>query len=74
MSNPLFNGEKSAQQQNQMNPQQAISQIKSDPVGFLKQSGYNIPAEIAGNPAAIIQHLVNSGQIPKSRLQMFARR
>jgi hypothetical protein len=73
MSNPLFNGEKSAQQ-SQMNPQQAISQIKSDPVGFLKQSGYNIPAEIAKNPAAIIQHLVNSGQIPKSRLQMYARR
>lgn len=62
------------QQVQQMNPAQAISQLKQNPASFLKQAGYNIPAEIAGNPAAIIQHLVNSGQIPKSRLQMFARR
>lgn len=62
------------QPKQQMNPMQAVNQLKSNPVYFLKQAGYNIPAEIAGNPAAIIQHLVNSGQIPKSRLQMFARR
>lgn len=77
MSNPLFNGEKSAQQ-SQMNPQQAISQIKSDSVGYLKQAGYNVPEELASNPMAIAQHLIQSGQIPRTRLtnlmQMLGRR
>lgn len=77
MSNPLFNVEKSAQQ-NQMNPQQAISQIKSDSVGYLKKAGYNVPEELASNPMAIAQHLIQSGQIPRTRLtnlmQMLGRR
>lgn len=71
MSNPLVNGQTTQQQ---MNPQEAIARLRNDPVGVLKQAGYSVPAEIANNPAAMIQHLINSGQIPKSRLQMFARR
>lgn len=62
------------QNQPQMNPQQMISELKSDPVGVLKQAGYNIPENLANNPMAMIKHLVNSGQIPKSRLQAFAKR
>ncbi|MBR0340754.1 MAG: hypothetical protein IJH64_00615 [Oscillospiraceae bacterium] len=74
MKNPLMNGGGAAPNQNQMNPQQAIAQIKRDPVGMLKQAGYNVPSNIANDPMAMIQHLVNSGQIPKSRLQAFARK
>lgn len=55
------------QQVQQMNPAQAISQLKQNPASFLKQAGYNIPAN-ANNPNEIIQHLLQSGQIPQSRL------
>lgn len=65
-------GSKSTQQQG--NPQQALASLKNDPVGVLKQAGYNIPADISGNPSAMIQYLVNTGQIPKTKLQMFIKR
>jgi hypothetical protein len=78
MSNPLMQGKQNAQQQQQISPQQALSQIKSDSVGYLKQAGYNVPEEIANNPMAIAQHLIQSGQIPRTRLtslmQMLGRR
>lgn len=79
MSNPLFNGQKPFDQgQNNATAQQAFSQLKSNPVGFLKQAGYNVPEELASNPMAIAQHLIQSGQIPRTRLtnlmQMLGRR
>lgn len=55
------------QQVQQMNPAQAIHQLKQNPASFLKQAGYNIPAN-ANNPNEIIQHLLQSGQIHQSRL------
>lgn len=55
------------QQVQQMNPAQAISQLKQNPASFLKQAGYSIPAN-ANNPNAIIQHLLQSGQIQQNRL------
>lgn len=70
----LFDSLGNKNQQQQGNPQQALASLKNDPVGVLKQAGYNIPSEIAGNPSAMIQYLVNSGQIPKTRLQMFIKR
>lgn len=69
MSNPLINGNP---QQQQMNPQQMLEQLKNNPIAMLKQAGFNVPDGIAGNPMAMIQHLVQSGQIPKSRLQNIA--
>lgn len=73
MSNPLMQkGGQPASQQNQMTMQQAIAQIKSDPVGTVKQLGYNVPQDISNDPAAMIQYLVRSGQVPKSRLSQIA--
>jgi hypothetical protein len=47
----------------QQNPrEQALS--------LLKQRGIQIPDGISGNPQAIIQHLMQSGQIPQGRLNM----
>jgi len=47
----------------QQNPrEQALS--------LLKQRGIQIPDGISGNPQAIIQHLMKSGQIPQGRLNM----
>lgn len=37
-------------------------------MSLLKQRGIQIPDEIAGNPGAIIQHLVQSGAVPQGRL------
>ena len=50
---------------NQMN----VQQIQKDPIGMAKQAGYNIPDNLAGNPQAMVQHLINSGQIGGPKLQ-----
>jgi hypothetical protein len=57
-----------------MTPQQAIAKLKSDPVGMLKQAGYNVPDGIANDPNAMIQHLMQSGQVPQNRLQAIMQR
>ena len=54
------------------NPQQALAQLKSNPAATLKQAGLNIPEGMT-DPGAIIQHLLQSGQINNSRLQMAQR-
>lgn len=51
------------------NPMQMLSQLRSNPVGMLKQAGYNIPDGMT-NPQQIINHLLNSGQVNNSRLNM----
>lgn len=58
--------------QNQMPQQQVnpVQQIKNDPVDFLRQAGYNIPNGIdTSNPMAIINSLMQSGQIGNGRYQ-----
>lgn len=44
------------------NPMQMLAQLKSNPLGFLRQYGFNVPDNLT-DPNAIIQHLMNSGQI-----------
>ena len=39
-------------------------------MNLLRQRGIQIPDGISGNPQAIIQHLMQSGQIPQGRLNM----
>ena len=51
--------------QSQMNMQQ----LQNDPVGMAKQAGYDIPQNLAGNPQAMVQHLIQSGQISNPMLQ-----
>ena len=53
----------------QMNPMQMMSQLRNNPAAMLKQRGLNIPAGM-NNPQQIVQHLLNSGQITNSKLQM----
>lgn len=68
MSNPLY------QQMggNRMNPMQMLQQLKQNPVGFLRQAGVNIPANL-NDPNAIIQHLLNSGQVSQQRYEQARR-
>lgn len=52
--------------QHPMNPQQAFSQLQANPVSILKQIGLNIPDGM-NNPQQMVQHLLQSGQVPQSR-------
>ena len=52
----------------QMNPMQLVQQLRANPAAMLKQRGLNIP-EGMNDPQQIIQHLVQSGQVPNARLQ-----
>lgn len=62
MANPFFSALGGG-----MNPMQMLAQLKSNPMGLLRQAGFNVPENIS-NPQAIIQHLMNSGQINQQQL------
>ena len=51
------------------NMQEALRQLKSDPRAMAQQAGYNIPDNLMGNPQAMVQHLIQSGQIGGPKLQ-----
>ena len=58
--NPIFNA------MSGNNPLAMLQQLKANPLGFLRQRGFNVPDNI-NDPNAIIQHLMNSGQINQSQ-------
>lgn len=60
-------GGKQPQAPQQMTPQQAWQQFQHDPLGSLKQAGLNIPAGM-NNPQQIVQHLMQTGQVPQNRI------
>ena len=49
--------------------QEALRQMKANPCEMMKRAGYNVPAGM-NNPQQIINHLLQSGQVGNSRLQM----
>ena len=53
----------------QSNQQMNMQQLQQDPVGMAQKAGFNIPQNLAGNPQAMVQHLINSGQIGGPKLQ-----
>lgn len=58
--NPFYNA------MNQQNPMQMLNALKSNPVQFLMERKFNLPKGInANDPQAIINHLVQSGQVPQ---------
>lgn len=63
--NPLFNA-LGGMATGMMNPMAMLSQLKSNPLGFLRQKGFNVPDNL-NNPNDIIQHLMNSGQISQDQ-------
>lgn len=46
-----------------MDYQEQLQQIKTNPIEFAKQKGFNIPDNLASDPQAMVQHLINSGQV-----------
>lgn len=66
---------RASQPQQQMNPQQVqqamrqeISKISSHPSDYLKEKGFNVPAEMT-DARQITQYLLQTGQIGNQRLQ-----
>ena len=60
MNNPLVSGISNS-------PMQMLARLKANPLGMLRQAGYNVPSDVS-NPQTIIQHLMNSGQITQQQL------
>ena len=50
---------------NQMN----IQQIKQNPIEAARQAGYQIPENLANDPRAMFQHLMQTGQIKSPVMQ-----
>ena len=75
MSNPFFTA-MTAQKQPIQNGGifgllDALKQIKANPMQFLLQRKLNVPAEITNNQNAILNHLVQTGQISQDRVNAF---
>ena len=51
------------------NPMQLMSQLRANPAALLRQRGLNVPDGM-NDPQAIINHLLQTGQISNSKLQM----
>lgn len=60
--------DKLGQKPQQLNPMQMLQQLRSNPMGMLKQAGYNIPDGMS-NPQQMVNYLIQSGQVPQSRYQ-----
>ena len=63
MSNPLY----AVMGSSQPNIMWMLSQIKSDPVGFLMRYRFNVPQNIK-TPDGIINYLLSSGQISQQQI------
>lgn len=50
------------------NPMMLLQQLKANPVQFLMQRRYNVPADAMSDPNAIINHLLQTGQISQQQL------
>lgn len=52
-------------------------EFKKNPMEFLMRSRLNVPQNLQGNPQAIVQHLMQTGQVPQQLVprvqQMFKR-
>jgi len=53
----------------QVNMQEQLQQLKSNPMSMAQQAGYKIPDNLAGNPQAMVMHLIQSGQVGGPMLQ-----
>lgn len=50
------------------NPMQMLQALKSNPIQFLMQRKFNVPANMASDPSAILNHLLQTGQVSQDQL------
>lgn len=61
--NPFYNAMGGA------NPFQLFQQFRQNPMQFMAQRRMNVPQGMMGDPNAMINHLVQSGQISQQQLE-----
>jgi len=49
--------------------QNQLQQLQQNPIEMARQAGYRIPENLAGNPQAMVQHLIQTGQVSNPMLQ-----
>ena len=49
--------------------QNQLQQVQQNPIQMARQAGYQIPENLAGNPQAMVQHLINTGHVSNPMLQ-----
>ena len=47
---------------------QMLQQFRSNPMQFLLQRRFNVPANISNDPNAIMNHLLSTGQISQQQI------
>ena len=62
--NPMFN----AIGGGQSNMMQMLSQLKQNPMQFLMQRKFNVPQNMANDPNAILNHLLQTGQVNQNQI------
>lgn len=50
------------------NPLQMLQQFKANPMQFILQRNMNVPQNIVGDPNAILNHLLKTGQITQQQI------
>ena len=45
-----------------------VNQLKANPMQFIAQRRFNVPANIGNDPNAILQHLLSSGQVSQQQI------
>lgn len=53
----------------QPNMQEQLRQLQQNPGAMARQAGYNIPENLYGNPQAMVQHLIQTGQVGGPMMQ-----
>ena len=52
------------------NPMQMLQVLRSNPMQMLQKAGFNLPQNVSvSDPNAIIQHLMNSGQVSQQQFE-----
>lgn len=51
------------------NMNEQLRQLQNDPGAMAQKAGYQIPQELLGDPKAMVQHLINTGQVSNPMLQ-----
>ena len=51
------------------NMQEALQKLQSDPGSAIREAGVKIPDNLMGNPQAMVQHLIQTGQVGGAALQ-----
>ena len=56
-----------------MNMQEALRQLQSNPQDFFRKAGVNVPAEMMNNPQAMVMHLMQTNQMGNNPMMQMLR-